>query len=101
MNTAPEGYEKNYQFTDSKPYFLSWEVDTFMIFAGGFGLALMVTKGFVNFSIIVGSSILLAGFYDKMKNNHTKGYFWHLVYMLGFKKTKTLPPSYMRFFIGA
>jgi len=94
-------YIKNYEFLDSKPYFLSWEIDTFIIFSTFFGLALMLTNSFLPFSILVATGILAAIFYDKIKNSKIKGFFWHILYILGINNPKTLPPSYMKYFLGA
>jgi type IV conjugative transfer system protein TraL len=93
-------YSKNYEFIDSKPYFLSWEIDTFIVFTTFFGLALMLTKTFFAFSFLVASGVFAAGFYDKMKNSKIKGYFWHIIYSIGLRQPKSLPKSYMRTFIG-
>ena len=93
-------YVRNYEYIDSKPYFASWEIDVFMIFATGFGLALMLTKDFISFGIIVALSILFAIFYNKIKNARVKGFFWHIMYLLGLKQPQTLPPSYIRIFAG-
>jgi len=94
-------YIKNLEFIDSKPYFASWEVDTFIVFSTFFGLAIMLTNSFLPFSIITGLGLLSAWAYDKIKNSKIKGYFWHILYALGLKKTYYLPPSYMRYFLGA
>ena len=97
---APDGYEKNYKFLDSKPMFLSWEIDTFMIFAVSFGFALLFTNQFIHFAIVTGMGIIFAGLYEKVKNSSVKGFFWHIAYMLGIKQPKTLLPSYKRYFVG-
>jgi len=96
-----DGRVKNFQFLDSKPYFASWEIDVFLVFATFFGLALMTTSSFLPFSILVGTGTLAAYLYGKIKKAKVKGYFFHIMYMLGFLKPKTLPPSYMRAFFGA
>jgi len=100
MLTFDDVYVKNYEFLDSKPYFLSWEVDTFIIFSTFFGLALMLTKDFIPFMIFFAAGILSAVTYDKIKNSKVKGFFWHILYTIGLKQPKTLPPSYMRVFVG-
>lgn len=100
MLSFDDVYIKNYEFIDSKPYFLSWEIDTFIVFATFFGLALMLTKTFLAFTFILTIGIVSAITYDKIKNSKIKGYFWHIVYVIGLKQPKTLPPSYMRIFIG-
>jgi len=94
-------YVKNFKFLDSKPYFASWEMDTFIVFSTFFGFALMLTTSLLPFSIIVGLGILSAWGYNQIKNSRVKGYFWHILYALGIKRTKYLPPSYMRYFLGA
>ena len=97
---VPEGFEKNYKFLDAKPMFLSWEMDTFAIFAGGFGFAILFTNQFLHMAIITGLSILLAAAYEKIKNSSVKGFFWHIAYMIGFKQPQSLLPSYKRYFVG-
>lgn len=94
-------YVKNFEFIDSKPYFASWEIDTFLVFSTFFGFAIMVTNSFLPFTFLVGTGILSAWAYDKIKNSKAKGFFWHLLYTIGITKTKILPPSYMRYFLGA
>jgi len=96
-----DGYVKNYEFLDSKPMFMSWEIDTFLVFTTFFGLALMITNSFLPFSILVGTGIIAAAFYEKIKNSRVKGFFWHVLYAIGLKQPKTLPPSYMKIFFGA
>jgi len=93
-------YIKNYEFLDSKPYFASWEMDTFIVFSSFFGLALMLTNSLLSFIIIFGLGIISAVGYDKIKNSRVKGFFWHILYIIGLKQPKTLPPSYMRVFVG-
>ena len=93
-------YIKNYEFLDSKPYFASWEMDTFIVFSTFFGLALMFANGFLTFAIMVGTGLISATIYDKIKNSKVKGFFWHILYVIGAKQPKTLPPSYMRVFVG-
>jgi len=95
-----DGRVKNYEFLDSKPYFASWEMDVFLVFATFFGLALMTTNSFLAFSILVGIGILSAYFYSKIKKAKVKGFFFHIIYMLGIKKPKSLPPSFIRAFFG-
>ncbi|TLE13543.1 type IV conjugative transfer system protein TraL, partial [Helicobacter apodemus] len=34
------------------------------------------------------------------KKSKVRGFFKHILYMVGIKKTKTFPPSYMRYFLG-
>lgn len=100
MNEIPEGYEKIYKYTDSKPYFLNWEIDIFVLFSIFFGLGLMLASGFLQLVFFVFLGVMSANFYSKIKNSKVKGVFFHYAYMLGIKKTKTLLPSYMRYFIG-
>ena len=94
-------YVKNLEYIDSKPYFASWEIDIFLVFSTFFGLGLMLANSFFTLDFFIGTGMLSAYFYNKIKNSRVKGFFWHLLYTIGLKKTKTLPPSYMRFFLGA
>jgi len=93
-------YIKNYEFLDSKPYFASWEMDTFIVFSTFFGLALMLTNDLLPFIIMFATGLVSAVVYDKIKNSKAKGFFWHILYVIGIKQPKTLPPSYMRVFVG-
>ena len=99
--TFEDVYIKNYEFLDSKPYFASWEIDTFIIFSTFFGLALMLTNSFFPFITIFALGLISAAVYDKIKNSKVKGFFWHILYAVGIKQPKILPPSYMRIFVGA
>ena len=92
----PDGYVEINKFIDTKPMFGNWEVDTLMVFSVFVGIAIMFTKGFIPFATFFGTGVLAATLYAKIK-----GFFLHILYMLGIRQPKTLPPSYMRYFIGA
>ena len=94
-------YVKNLEFIDSKPYFASWEIDTFVVFSTFFALGLMLTNSFFALDIFIVLGVLSAWAYDKIKTSRVRGFFWHIIYTLGLKQTKKLPPSYMRNFLGA
>ena len=98
--TFEDVYIKNYEFLDSKPYFASWEMDTFIVFSSFFGLGLMLTNSLFPFITMFSLGIISAVAYDKIKNSKVKGFFWHILYVIGVKQPKTLPPSYMRVFVG-
>jgi len=93
-------YVKNYEFLDSKPYFASVEIDVFIVFSTFLGLGLMLTNSPLPFLTFFISGIVFAGIYNKIKNSKAKGFFWQLIYLIGLKQPKTLPPSYMRIFVG-
>jgi conjugal transfer pilus assembly protein TraL len=94
-------YVKNYEFLDSKPMFMSWEIDTFLVFSTFFGFAIMTTNSLLPFSLLVATGATSASLYEKIKNSKVKGFFWHILYTIGLKQPKTLPPSYMKIFYGA
>ena len=97
----PDGYVEINKFIDTKPMFGNWEVDTLMVFSVFVGIAIMFTKGFIPFATFFGTGVLAATLYEKIKKSKIKGFFLHILYMLGIRQPKTLPPSYMRYFIGA
>ncbi|WP_187648659.1 type IV conjugative transfer system protein TraL [Nitrosophilus labii] len=98
---APEGYIHINKYIDTKPMFGNWEIDTLVVFSIFIGIAIMFTKGFIPFSTFFGLGVLTATLYEKIKKSKIKGFFLHILYMLGIRQPKTLPPSYMRIFTGA
>lgn len=98
---TPDGYVEVNRFIDTKPMFGNWEIDTLAIFSVFLGVAIMFTKGFIPFAVVFGVGALAASVYERMKKSKIKGYFLHILYMLGIRQPKTLPPSYMRYFVGA
>lgn len=97
----PEGYIDINKFIDTKPMFGNWEVDTLMVFSVFIGIAIMLTNGFIPFLTFFGAGVLSATLYEKIKKSKIKGFFLHILYMLGIRQPKTLPPSYMRYYVGA
>ncbi|EAL7290073.1 type IV conjugative transfer system protein TraL, partial [Campylobacter jejuni] len=55
----------------------------------------------VAYGIIITFGVVAAKYYEKLKKSRVKGFFFHIIYMLGLRQPKTLPPSYMRYFLGA
>jgi len=97
----PDGYVEINKFIDTKPMFGNWEVDTLLVFTVCIGIAIMFTKGFFPFATFFGTGVLAATLYEKIKKSKIKGFFLHILYMLGIRQPKSLPPSYMRYFLGA
>lgn len=97
----PDEYVEINRFIDTKPMFGNWEVDTLMIFSVFTGMAIMLTKGFLPFTTFFGTGLLAAALYEKIKKSKIKGFFLHLLYMLGIRQPQTWPPSYMRYYLGA
>lgn len=95
------GYVEINKFIDTKPMFGNWEVDTLMVFCIFFAVAIMFGKGAIAFSVFFMIGVIAAKYYEKLKKSKVKGFFFHLLYMLGLRQPKTLPPSYMRYFLGA
>jgi len=97
----PDGYIEISKFIDTRPMFGNWEIDTLMIFSLFIGIAIIFGKGLIPFMTFFGLGVMSAIFYEKLKKSKIKGFFLHVLYMLGIREPKTLPPSYMRYYIGA
>ncbi len=101
MAKNENGYVEINRFIDTKPMFGDWEIDVLLAFCICMVATFMLTKGMIAMAIGVALSVAVAKFYEKMKKSKIKGFFFHLLYMLGFRIPKTMPPSYMRHFLGA
>ncbi|EAI4828416.1 type IV conjugative transfer system protein TraL [Campylobacter lari] len=101
MGKSESGYVQINKYIDTKPMFGDWEVDTLVVFSTWFFLGVIFTKGFLAFSVFFLLGVLSAIAFEKIKKAKTKGFFFHILYMIGAKQPKTLMPSYMRYFVGA
>lgn len=101
MAKNENGYVTINRFIDTKPMFGNWEIDTLIVFSVFIAIAIMFTKGAIPFATFFLLGILAAKYYEKLKKSRVKGFFFHIIYMLGLRQPKTLPPSYMRHFLGA
>ncbi|HID0230863.1 TPA: type IV conjugative transfer system protein TraL [Campylobacter jejuni] len=101
MAKTENGYVEINKFIDTKPMFGNWEVDTLAIFCIFIATAIMFAKGLVAYGIIITFGVVAVKYYEKLKKSRVKGFFFHIIYMLGLRQPKTLPPSYMRYFLGA
>lgn len=101
MAKNQNGYVEINKFIDIKHMFGNWEIDTLIVFSAFLVIAILFTKGFVAFSVFFALGVLAAKYYEQLKNSKVKGFFFHIIYMLGLRKPKTLPPSHMRHFLGA
>lgn len=97
----PDGYIEINKFIDTKPMFGNWEIDTLMVFSVFVGIAILFTNELLSFSVMFATGIGAAKIFEKIKHSRIKGFFLHILYMLGIREPKTLPPSYMRYFVGA
>ena len=88
------------KFVDTKPMFGNWEIDTLIVFSVFVAIAILFTKGAIPFAIFFGLGVLAAKLYEKVKKSSVKGFLLHILYMLGIRQPKKLPPSYMRYFTG-
>lgn len=95
------GYVEINKYIDTKPMFGNWEIDTLIIFSIFVMLAILFTKSFIPFMLIFALGIVVSTTYEKIKQSRVKGFFLHILYMIGIRNPKTLPPSYMRYFLGA
>ncbi|EGK7562045.1 type IV conjugative transfer system protein TraL [Campylobacter coli] len=101
MAKTENGYVEINKFVDTKPMFGNWEIDTLIVFSVFIAIAIMFTKGAVAFGVFFALGVIAAKYYEKLKKSKVKGFFFHIIYMLGLRQPKTLPPSYMRYFLGA
>ncbi|AXL29205.1 type IV conjugative transfer system protein TraL [Campylobacter jejuni] len=101
MAKTENGYVEINKFIDTKPMFGNWEVDTLAIFSIFIAIAIMFARGAIAFGIFFVLGVVTAKYYEKLKKSRVKGFFFHIIYMLGLRQPKTLPPSYMRYFLGA
>ncbi|MCR6591885.1 putative sex pilus assembly [Campylobacter insulaenigrae] len=101
MGKSESGYVQINKYIDAKPMFGDWEVDTLAVFSTCFFLGLFFTKNFLSFSVFFLIGVLSSIAFEKIKKSKTKGFFSHILYMIGIKQPKTLIPSHMRYFVGA
>ncbi|HEB7570627.1 type IV conjugative transfer system protein TraL [Campylobacter coli] len=101
MAKTENGYVEINKFIDTKPMFGNWEMDTLIVFCVFIAIAIMFAKGLLAMSIVLAFGVMATRYYEKIKKSRVKGFFFHIIYMLGLRKPKTLPPSYMRHFLGA
>lgn len=101
MAKTENGYVEINKFIDTKPMFGNWEVDTLAIFSIFIAIAIMFARGAIAFGIFFALGVVAAKYYEKLKKSRVKGFFFHIIYMLGLRQPKTLPPSHMRYFLGA
>lgn len=101
MAKTENGYVEINKFIDTKPMFGNWEIDTLLVFCVFIAIGLMFTKGIFANGVFVALGVIAAKYYEKLKKSRVKGFFSHVMYMLGLRQPKTLPPSYMRYFLGA
>lgn len=95
------GYVEINKFIDTKPMFGNWEIDTLIVFSAFVAIAILFTKGAISFGIFFVLGIVCSKLYEKLKKSRIKGFFLHLLYMTGIRQPKKMPPSYMRYFVGA
>jgi len=95
------GYVKMFKFVDTLPMFMSWEIDSFAIMSIFWGIGIIFSSGFLMSALMFTLGVFIGSMYEKIKNHKIKGFFKHILYMLGLIEPKTLPPSYMRIFKGA
>jgi len=73
---------------------LWWESDEFVVVM--LGLILWLLFGGYYFILI---GLIVPFFYSRFKKRHSRGFFGHLMYFLGFKKFKGYPEFFMKDFI--
>ncbi|EAI7507096.1 hypothetical protein HPU229336_05000 [Helicobacter pullorum] len=88
------------KYIDKKMMVCNWEMDIAMLYVVALYIALVAPfEGLsrVVFSIACFYSVF---YFSKIRNARIKGFFTHIMYMIGFLKPKSYPPSYMRYFLG-
>ncbi|EAI5592854.1 type IV conjugative transfer system protein TraL [Helicobacter pullorum MIT 98-5489] len=88
------------KFIDQKPMVGNWEMDVVVVFIGFCYVGFFIPQSFVVSIVIVLMGIVATMILNKLKKAKVKGFFLHILYMLGLRKPKTYPPSYMRYFLG-
>mgnify|MGYP004556414369 FL=1 len=101
MAKDANGYVQMNKFIDTKPMFGNWEVDTLIVFSVFVAIAILFTKSAITFGIFFALGVICSKLYEKLKKARIKGFFLHILYMLGVRQPKKMPPSYMRYFLGA
>lgn len=86
---------------DTLPMFLNWEIDVLIVFFATFQSGVLFTNSFLSLVLFVICGILLSYLYSRFKSTTIKGIPKHIMYVLGFRKTKYLIPSHKRNFLGA
>lgn len=101
MSKREDGYATINKYIDTKPMFGNWEVDSFAILILFIGMGAFISPNILPILAFTGIGFIAAKFYEKAKKAKMKGFFFHILYMLGIRMPKTLPPSHMRYFLGA
>lgn len=101
MAKNQNSYVEINKYIDTKPMFGNWEVDVIVVAISFLAIGVIVANDFLTISIFIALGLIAGTYYNKAKQSRVKGFFFHLLYMLGLRQPKTLPPSYMRYFLGA
>ena len=88
------------KFTDQLPMVGNWEMDIIVVFFVFAYIGFFIPQSFMATIIILMIGIGITTLINRLKKGKVKGFFFHILYMMGIKKTKTFPPSYMRYFLG-
>ena len=78
----------------------NWEMDIIVVFFVFAYIGFFIPQSFMATIIILMIGIGITTLINRLKKGKVKGFFFHILYMMGIKKTKTFPPSYMRYFLG-
>ena len=100
MAKNQNGYVTINKYIDQKPMVGNWEMDTIVVFFVFCYVGFFFPQSFIASVVIVCLGAFATSMFNKMKNGRVKGFFLHILYMFGLRKSKSLPPSYMRHFIG-
>jgi conjugal transfer pilus assembly protein TraL len=87
------------KYIEALPFFMMWEADIILVWACFFGLGFMFLTG-IKMLVAVAAGFFFASLYGKHKRKSQKGFFFHIVYALGLRKTKKILPSHARIFHG-
>lgn len=82
------------------PFVLYWEADTIVVFGSVMAIGYTVATG-LTLLLFVAAAIGAVKLHVAMKNAKSKGYYFHLAYRLGLRKTTQCIPSDERVFIGS
>ncbi len=97
---ATNGYISINKFIDQLPMVGNWEMDIIIVFFVFAYIGFFIPESFTATIVILALGMLITSLTNKLKKSKVRGFFKHILYMVGIKKTKTFPPSYMRYFLG-
>lgn len=101
MDDSDSGYVFIHKHIDNLPMFCNWDIDVVVIFLLFLEAGIYLANDYIGTIVFIVLGCSLSWGYSKIKSNSIKGFYRQVMYMLGFRHTKHILPSYKRHFLGA